>query len=144
MVPMNDPAEALFDALGPVIRAALEDPATQDVMVNPDGTIWLRRHGCMARAGVMDTASRLRVLTYAAHFAGRTIRPDTARLSAILPGSRARLKGHIPPLVSAPCFTIRRPAPRLFSVADYVADGTVTESQARFLEKIAGTCNIVF
>lgn len=134
----------LNEALGPVILAALDDPATQDVMVNPDGAIWLRRQGRMERVGEMSADARMRVLAYAAHLAGRCIRPDAARLSAVLPESRARLKGHIPPLVAAPCFTIRRPAPRLFTVADYVADGTLSAAQARFLERAAGTRNIVF
>jgi len=35
----------LRTAMGPVIGAALEDPAVIEVMANPDGTLWLDRHG---------------------------------------------------------------------------------------------------
>jgi type IV secretion system protein TrbB len=112
-------------------------------MVNPEGAIRLRRRGVMVRIGEMDIDRRMRVLTYAAHFANRYIRPDLARLSAILPGTRARFKGHIPPVVSAPCFTIRRPAPQVFDLAHYIAAGTLTQSQAMYLNDVAGWKNIV-
>ena len=35
----------LRTAMGPVIGAALEDPAVIEIMVNPDGALWLDRHG---------------------------------------------------------------------------------------------------
>lgn len=142
--PADIVTEALYAALGPIICDALADPVVQDVMVNPDGGIWVRRQGVMARRGDLDESSRRRALAYAAHLAGRTIRYDNPRTSAILPGTLARLKGHIPPAASGPSFSIRRPAPRLFDLQrDYIDTGVMTATQAEFLSSVAGLRNIM-
>ena len=45
----------LRTAMGSAIGAALEDPAVIEVMVNPDGRLWVDRHG----EGRADTGERL-------------------------------------------------------------------------------------
>lgn len=141
---MRGSTEALYAALGPVICAALEDPSTQDIACNADGGLWIRKGGAMERVGDVPIERRMSVLCYAAHHAGRFIREDIPSLSAILPGTNARLKGHIPPASLAPSFTIRRPAPRVYRLREYVDAGVMTSSQAVFLVRVAGKKNIVF
>ncbi|GBR40031.1 conjugal transfer protein TrbB [Neoasaia chiangmaiensis NBRC 101099] len=41
----------------------------------------------------------------------------------------------MPPVVTAPCFAIRRPAIAVFSLDDYVAAGIMTAAQAAFLRR---------
>ncbi|MDA4848851.1 P-type conjugative transfer ATPase TrbB, partial [Hoeflea sp. E7-10] len=55
----------LRTAMGPAIASALSDPAVIEVMVNPDGRLWLDRHG----EGRIDTGQ-----TIAASEAERIIR----------------------------------------------------------------------
>jgi type IV secretion system protein VirB11 len=51
-----------------------------------------------------------------------------------------RFEGLLPPLVAAPSFTIRRRAPRLIPLEDYVRDGIMTLAQAATIrEAIAAT-----
>ena len=35
----------LVTALGSEIVAALDDPAVVEIMINPDGRLWIERHG---------------------------------------------------------------------------------------------------
>lgn len=135
---MSTVLKALSEALGPVINAALEDPATQDVVAQANGTILRRKHGKWDSVGRIDENRRLAVLTFAAHLAGRCIRPDRPTVSAILPTSNARLKGQIPPAAPGAQFFIRRPAPRLFDLQSYLDGGIMTEAQVGFVSANAG------
>ena len=54
------------------------------------------------------------------------------------------MKGLIPPAVSAPCFVIRKPATKVFSLADFVTAGTLSQVQAQTLrEAVTDRLNIV-
>ena len=62
MTPLDPKSESrdrrramLRTAMGPTIGAALSDPAVIEVMVNPDGRLWLDRQG----QGRVDTGHRL-------------------------------------------------------------------------------------
>src|SRR3546814_6625714 len=60
---------------------------------------------------------------------------DAPIVSAELPPSiegRAgeRFEGVLPPVSIAPCFSIRKPAERLYSLDDYVTDGIMTQAAA--------------
>ena len=48
-------ARMLRTALGPAIAAFLEDPAIVEVMLNPDGRLWIDRFS----TGLADTGERL-------------------------------------------------------------------------------------
>ncbi len=47
--------QMLRTAFGPVIAAALADPSVIEVMLNPDGRLWIDRLG----EGVSDTGERM-------------------------------------------------------------------------------------
>jgi type IV secretion system protein VirB11 len=55
------------------------------------------------------------------------------RVSAELPESGERFEGLVPPVVTAPCFAIRRPAIAVFSLDDYVEAGIMTRPHANVL-----------
>lgn len=118
----------LRTALGPTIGAALADPLVLEVMVNPDGALRLDRLG----EGRTDTGVRLdpaqveRIVRMVASHAGTEAHARTPIVSAELPphgdGAGERFEGVLPPVSAAPCFSIRKPATRLYTLADYVAD----------------------
>jgi type IV secretion system protein VirB11 len=65
-------------------------------------------------------------------------------VSAELPETGERFEGLLPPVVTAPCFAIRKPAVAVFTLADYVSAGIMTESQAALLrEGVAERANIL-
>jgi type IV secretion system protein VirB11 len=83
----------LVTALGEEIVAALDDPAVVEIMINPDGRLWVERHGSgRVEFGLVSPADTERVIRLVASHMGR--RADTASpiVSAELPigGERYR------------------------------------------------------
>src|SRR5579864_2447335 len=125
----------LRTALGAAIASYLEDPSIVEIMLNPDGRLWIDR---LAR-GLEDTGCRVspadaeRIVRLVAHHVGVEVHGGSPRVSAELPESGERFEGLVPPVVAAPCFAIRRPAVAVFTLADYVARGIMSERQAGLL-----------
>ena len=128
-------ARMLRTALGPAIATWLEDPAVVEVMLNPDGHLWVDR----LTEGLADTGERLsaadgeRIVRLVAHHVGAEVHPASPRVSAELPETGERFEGLIPPVVAAPAFAIRKPAVAVFTLDDYVATAIMTRRQAEFL-----------
>ena len=126
----------LRTAMGPVIAAALADPLVIEVMVNPDGTLRLDRLG----EGRVDTGERLeaaeaeRIIRLVASHVRAEVHANNPIISAELP-SGERFEGLLPPVALAPCFAIRKPAARVYRLADYVADHIMMPIQADALRK---------
>src|SRR3546814_9033611 len=48
-------------------------------------------------------------------------------------GAGERFEGVLPPVALAPCFSIRKPAVRIYTLLDYVTDGIMSADAARIL-----------
>lgn len=136
----------LRTALGPAIAAWLEDPAVVEVMLNPDGRLWVDR----LSTGLSETGQHLapadgeRIVRLVAHHVGAEVHAGSPRVSAELPETGERFEGLLPPVVMAPTFAIRKPAVAVFSLEDYVAGGIMTAGQATLLqEAVAHRRNIL-
>ena len=136
----------LRTALGPAIARFLEAPAIVEVMLNPDGRIWIDR----LSEGLSDTGERLsptdgeRIVRLVAHHVGAEVHAGSPRVSAELPETGERFEGLLPPVVAAPCFAIRKPAVAVFTLDDYVADGLIPAEQAEALRSaVAARANIL-
>ena len=125
----------LRTALGPAISAYLEDPGILEVMLNPDGRLWIDR----LSSGLEDTgccvtpADAERIVRLVAHHVGVEVHANSPRVSAELPESGERSEGLVPPVVAAPSFAIRRPAVAIFTLDDYVGSGVMSAPQAELL-----------
>ena len=136
----------LRTALGPAICGWLDQPDVAEILLNPDGRLWLDRLG----AGLAATPERLspsegeRIVRLAAHHVGREAHAGAPRVSAELPGSGARFEGLLPPVVTAPAFAIRKPAIAVFTLSDYVTAGVMGQGAADALSAaVAARRNIV-
>lgn len=136
----------LRTALGVAITRFLDDPAIIEVMLNPDGRIWVDR----LREGLAETGESLpaadgeRIIRLVAHHVGAEVHSRLPRVSAELPETGERFEGLLPPVVTAPAFAIRKPAVAVFSLEDYVAAGIATASQAATLRAaVAARTNIL-
>ncbi|MEI9850161.1 MAG: P-type conjugative transfer ATPase TrbB [Sphingomonas sp.] len=119
----------LRTAMGPGIAAALGDPRVVEIMVNPDGALRLDILG----EGRVDTGIRIdpeqveRIIRLVASHARTEVHGAAPIVSAELPphgrGAGERFEGVLPPVSLAPCFSIRKPASRVYTLADYVSDG---------------------
>ena len=139
-------ARMLRTALGPAIARFLEDPAIVEVMLNPDGRLWIDR----LSEGLADTGERLspadgeRIIRLVAHHVGAEVHPGSPRVSAELPETGERFEGLLPPVVAAPAFAIRKPAVAVFTLDDYAAAGIMTGAQAEALrDAVASRQNIL-
>ncbi|MDQ0393466.1 MULTISPECIES: P-type conjugative transfer ATPase TrbB [Xanthobacteraceae] len=139
-------ARMLRTALGPAIARFLEDPAIVEVMLNPDGRIWIDR----LSEGLSDTGERMapadgeRIVRLVAHHVGAEVHSGCPRVSAELPETGERFEGLLPPVVAAPAFAIRKPAVAVFTLDDYVAAGIMTAGQAEALRlAVASRANIL-
>ncbi len=134
-------ARMLRTALGPDIAGWLEDASVIEVMLNPDGRLWIDRLG----AGIADTGSGMsaadgeRIIRLVAHHVGAEVHAGAPRVSAELPEGGERFEGLLPPVVAAPSFAIRKPAVAVFTLADYVAAGIMADWQAAELVHAVAT-----
>jgi type IV secretion system protein TrbB len=125
----------LRTALGPSIALWLEDASVVEVMLNPDGRLWIDR----LAGGLIDTGEHLspgdgeRIVRLVAHHVGAEVHPGSPRVSAELPETGERFEGLLPPVVAAPTFAIRKPAVAVFSLDDYVTAGIMDTRQAETL-----------
>ncbi|PNG24664.1 P-type conjugative transfer ATPase TrbB [Methylocella silvestris] len=136
----------LRTALGPAIATFLEDPSIVEVMLNPDGRLWIDRlSGGLEDTGrTMSAADGERIVRLVAHHVGAEVHAGRPRVSAELPETGERFEGLLPPVVTAPAFAIRKPAVAVFTLDDYVAAGTMTVGQAVLLrEAVAARKNIL-
>lgn len=128
------------------------DDITDIILCTPkaeglDGDVWIDRVG----VGLVDSGIRMSAIQ-----AEQLIRDVAAmgqhddedgELSARLPclscqfaGGQYRFEALIPPVVSAPTFTLRKYLVRsAVTLADYIADGTLTDSQACWLDELVSS-----
>ncbi|WP_425291654.1 P-type conjugative transfer ATPase TrbB [Aminobacter anthyllidis] len=136
----------LRTALGSAIAGFLEDPSIVEVMLNPDGRLWIDR----LSGGLEDTGCTLsvddgeRIIRLVAHHVGTEVHSGNPRVSAELPETGERFEGLLPPVVAAPAFAIRKPAVAVFTLDDYVATRVMTTHQATALRQaVAARANIL-
>ncbi|HEY5412061.1 MAG TPA: P-type conjugative transfer ATPase TrbB [Caulobacteraceae bacterium] len=130
---------ALRQAMGPVIAAALADRLVVEVMVNPDGKIWVDRigEGRSWTGENLAPADADRILRLLADHAGEVVTRDSPRISATLPETGERFQGAFMPVVSSPAFAIRKRPEVVFTLAEYIAQGIMTEGQAGVIREAA-------
>jgi type IV secretion system protein VirB11 len=130
-------ARMLRTALGPAIARFLEDASVVEVMLNPDGRLWIDR----LSGGLSDTGERMspadgeRIVRLVAHHVGAEVHAGKPRVSAELPETGERFEGLLPPVVTAATFAIRKPAVAVFTLDDYVAAGIMVAAQAEALRQ---------
>lgn len=132
----------LRTAMGPAIAQALADPLVVEVMVNPDGVLRLDRlgEGRSQTSVSLSSGEVERVIRLVASHMRQEVHANNPIVSAELPprdegAAGERFEGLLPPVSTAPCFSIRKPAQRIYGLTDYVADRIMTEAQASALKK---------
>ena len=130
---------ALRQAMGPVIARALADRLVVEVMVNPDGKIWIDRigQGRSFTGEHLAPADADRILRLLADHAGEVVTRDRPRISATLPETGERFQGAFMPIVSSPTFAIRKRPEVVFTLDDYVEQGILAPAMAVVLRDAA-------
>ena len=143
--------EILEQSLGRHIMRYMHDDNVTEVLVNPDGKLWIDTfdHGFENTGIVMNPDAVKRVIYAVADLSGQVIdlRSDPS-LQADIPPSRlfsnCRFQAELPTIVTGPSFNIRKHSKTVFTLDDYVAQGTMTAGQKEaILTAIHGKKNII-
>lgn len=127
----NRTLDMLASAFGTHVAAALANPNVTEVMLNPDGHLWTDRHDI----GRTDTGHRIapadaeRIIRLVASFKGESADGKSPIISAELPDGE-RFEGLLPPITTAPSFSIRKAGVKILHLSDYVRNGTMSGEQA--------------
>ena len=141
----------LRTAMGAQIAAALADAAVVEVMVNPDGRLWLDRLGAgrIDTGVVMSPADVERIIRLVASHVRTEAHAEAPIVSGELPprdGAMVgeRFEGVLPPVARAPFFSIRKPAGRIHTLDDYITSGVMAPVQVETLrDAVAQRLNIL-
>ena len=128
------------------VRAALGANDVIEILANPDGSIWIERvgRGIVVEDAQISAAARERIIRLVASSIGEACDRSAPIVSAELPGSGERFEGLLPPVSTAPCFSIRKPATTPFTLQNYVDQGALAPALAQALkDSIASHANIL-
>ena len=131
-------AETMKRQLG-AFCGLLAEPDLVELMLNADGTIWADRLGQgMSPAGSLPAASAESFIGTVASTLRSTVTRDNPILECELPAEPpfdgSRFEALIPPIVTAPVFTVRRKASAVFRLAEYERQGIMSARQRAAIE----------
>ena len=136
---------ALKRSLGDDILGYLNDPKIVEIMLNPDGTLWVDELGGeMRHVGDLSPIRSRTIVDTVAAMLETVITEERPILECELPIDGSRFEALIPPLVGQTTFALRKKALLVFTLEDYVAKGIMTPKQKEVIEKaIADRLNIL-
>jgi len=139
-------SEKLRRELGPVVLKALSDPDVIEIILNPDGRIWVESHtgGMSQTDGLMAPTQAENLIGTVAAALNAVANPQNPIVEGELPLTGSRFEGLLPPIAPSPCFVIRKRASILYTLDDYIKNNIVTRAQAIALrDAISKRRNIV-
>ncbi|OKP00817.1 P-type conjugative transfer ATPase TrbB [Xenorhabdus eapokensis] len=127
--------EKLKRELGTQVCTLLDDPSVIEIMLNPDGTLWVEHLGLpMQQIGTFASTQAESLMATVASTLRTHITAANPILECELPLDGSRFEALIPPVVAAPTFTIRKKAMKIFTLTDYVEAGIMTDIQCEAIE----------
>ena len=111
----------LLDSLrhncGPLIMGALEDEEIIEIMLNPDGSLWIERYGQdHERIGDIPPAQGRLILALTASGLDITVNERSPIVEGEFPLDGSRFEGTFPPIVGpGPSFALRKKASRVIA-----------------------------
>jgi len=130
--------EKLYRDLGSDIIGSLKDKEINEIMLNPDGQVWIDSSiNGLTPASCLTRSQAFSIINAVAGIHNIVITQHAPSLEAELPKFREmkgeRFTAQVPPMVSSPSFTIRKKSEISFQLSDYVATNRLTEKQAKVL-----------
>jgi len=113
--------------LGDQVLALLSDDRTEDILLNPDGALWVKRIAeGFVRLGEIPAPQASSALSTIAAWRGTVLNHEHPILETELPIDGSRFEGIVSPVVRRPVFAIRLRPRRIFPLAEYEAAGILT------------------
>lgn len=113
--------------LGEQVLALLNDNHIEDIILNPDSSLWTKRFGDgFACVGAIPPAQASSALSTIAAWRGTVLNHDHPIIETELPLDGSRFEGIVSPIVRQPVFAIRLRPRRVFSLDEYEHGGILT------------------
>jgi len=133
---------------GDLLMTHLADHRTEDILLNPDSVLWIKRLGeGFVPIGEMSPAQAASALHTIAAWKDTNVNHEHPILETELPLDGSRFEGLVSPVVRNPVFAIRLRPRKIFALEDYEVAGILTHkedplnhfrSRDTFLESIRG------
>src|SRR2546427_13215180 len=113
------------------VLTALRDPDLTEVMLNPDGSLWVESQ----RGGQLDTGARMsgiqaeNLIGTVASMLGTVVNAGSPIVEGELPLDGNRFEGILPPVSPPPVFVIRKPPTVVYTLAAVVTARIVKPRQ---------------
>jgi len=131
----------LKEDLGELVLSALTDQEVYEVLLNPDGILWVDGPRGKREYGMMTALAAKNLINTVASVADETVTPKSPCFSGELwveideDFKLFRFQAFIPPVVTYPAFAIRKRASQVIPLADYVKDEILTEAQENVIKE---------
>ena len=110
--------------------AAYKDRSVIEIMLNPDGSLWVDKLGAgMSKIGSMTSSVAENVIRSVAGCFRKEVHTSSPILECKFPLDGSRFAAQLPPIVKAPTFALRKRAVKIFTLEQYVESGTLTQPQ---------------
>ena len=129
--------DGLRHSCGPVIMNALEDPDVIEIMLNPDGSLWIEKYGQEHEPiGMISVAQSRLILSQVASGLDLTVNEKNPIVEGEFPLDGSRFEGTFPPIVGpGPSFSLRKKASRVFTLGEYMLSGSLTPEAVGIIEE---------
>ena len=134
--------------LGDLLLSHLGDPRTEDILLNPDSSLWIKRLGeSFSAIGEVSPSQATSALNTIAAWRGTSVNHEHPILETELPLDGSRFEGLVSPIVRNPVFAVRLKPRKIFTIEDYEHSGILTtkddplnkfRSHNSFLDSIRG------
>jgi P-type conjugative transfer ATPase TrbB len=127
--------DMLSTAFGNDIATFLQDPNVIEIMLNPDGKLWIDTYdNDKYFTGIcLNEPQALNIIKLIAAYHDEVADYDHPEVACELPETNSRFQGWLPPVVTSPTFAIRKRAVHIFTFENYIDNGTLTKEQAEKL-----------
>ena len=116
--------------LGDVLLKLLNEEYTEDILLNPDSSLWIKRMGeGFVRIGEMSPEAAASALGTIAAWRGTVLNHEHPILETELPLDGSRFEGIVSPVVRHPVFAIRLRPKKIFALEEYESSRILTDRQ---------------
>ena len=124
----------------PLILQAIEDPEVIEIMLNPDGKLWVERFGHDHEyVGDIPLEKTNMILSIVASALKIVVTERSPIVEGCFPLDGSRFEGVFPPLAHAPSFSLRKKASKVFPLLEYQEKGTLTPEAVSIIENAVVT-----
>ena len=127
--------------LGNLVLSALSDEEIYEVLLNPDGVLWVDGYKGKREYGLMSPDAAKNLINTVASVSDEIVTHKNPSFSGELwvlineEFKLFRFQAFIPPVVSYPAFAIRKRAGQVIPLQDYVKDEIITPEQEKIIKE---------